>query len=61
MLGGNLPVSAPLQSYSKLDYTIEFHLVTYTVTILGEQKKRGINKPILRTNYISVLTSKRFF
>ena len=33
MLRGNLPVSSPLQSYSKLDYMFEIHLVTYTETI----------------------------
>ena len=42
MLGGNLPVAAPFQSCSKLDYMYEIHLVTYTETIQEEQKKRGL-------------------
>ena len=44
MLGGNLPVSAPLQSYSKLDYMFEMHLVSYTETNQEEQEKRGLIK-----------------
>ena len=46
MLGGNLPVSAPLQSYSKLDYMFEIHLVSYTEIIQEEQEKGGVNKKV---------------
>ena len=42
MLGGNLPVSAPLQSYSKLDYVFEIHLITYIETIREELEKGGL-------------------
>ena len=42
MLGGNLPVAAPFQSYSKLDYMYEIYLDTYTETIQEEQEKRGL-------------------
>ena len=39
MLGGSLPVSAPLQSYSKLDDLFEIPFVTYTETNQEEQEK----------------------
>ena len=42
MLGGNLPVLAPLQNYSKLNYVFEIHLVTYTETIPEKQEKKGV-------------------
>ena len=69
MLGDNLPVSAPLQSYSKLDYMFEIHLVTYTENIQEEQEKKGFNQPILRTNclnafylnFFSFFLKKKFF
>ena len=52
MLGGNLPVAAPIQSYSKINYLYEINLATYTLTIQEEYKKKRLNKPILRNNYL---------
>ena len=43
MLGGNLSVSAPFESYSKLDCMYEILLVTYTETIQEEKNTVNIN------------------
>ena len=51
-----MPVSAPLQSYSKHDYIFNIHLVTYTESIQENRKKRRFKKSILRTNCLIFLT-----